>query len=238
MENKNLWIIGDSFTGMWEDAWIRKVCEHFNGNDYYVSSKGSRDTQTIIDIFLIKLNFINPNDLVILFLPTPQRVRLPLLKPNLDVEHSSKYINLVDKEKHLDYFVGSKSYSPTNQYTELEPLFAELLSSKNYESDLNLSKIINSSKASINNFSEIIKSLKSFVNFKLLVFSWTDEYYTDYIIGRNEITSNLGCWQTSHDVWKETNGRYGIEGDLHWSTKTHELFANYIIKTNAEYFNQ
>ena len=54
MENRKIWIIGDSFTGSYPNAWIFKVCEQFIGEDYYVSSKGSRDTQTIIDIFLRK----------------------------------------------------------------------------------------------------------------------------------------------------------------------------------------
>lgn len=242
MENRKLWIIGDSFTGSYSNSWIFKLCEQFNGGQYYVSSKGSRDTQTIIDIFLRKLSLITPNDFVILFLPTSERVRLPLLNPTMDVEHSNKYVKSIDKEKHLDYFVGSNSYIPTNASTKLEPPLTELnkslLDSQNYHLNLNLFKIVNTSKASINNFSEIIKSLKSFVNFKLLVFSWTDEYHSDCVIGKNEITSNLGFWETWYDVWKETGGQYGIEGDHHWSTKMNESFANYIIQTNPEYFNK
>jgi hypothetical protein len=242
MENKKIWIIGDSFTGSYPNAWIFKVCEQFIGEEYYVSSKGSRDTQTIIDIFLRKLSFINSNDFVILFLPTSERVRLPLLNPIMDVEHSNKCVKSIDKEKHLDYFVGSNSYIPTNASTKLEPPLTELnkslLDSQNYHLNLNLFKIVNTSKASINNFSEIIKSLQSYVPFKLLCYSWTDEYHSDCVIGKSEITSNLGFWETWNDVWQETHGEYGIEGDHHFSLKMHESFANYIIQTNSEYFNQ
>lgn len=238
MENRKLWIIGDSFTGAYPNAWIFKVSDEFNGEYYYVSSKGSRDAQTIIDIFLRKLKLITSNDLVILFLPTFHRVRLPLLNPAIDVEHSNKYIKSVDIQKHLDYFIGSSMYVPSNEYTKLEPPLEELLNSENYEFNLNLFKIINTSKASINNFSEIIKSLKSFFNFKLLVFSWTDEYDSNCVIGKSEITSNLGFWETLHDVWKETDGKQGKLGDHHWSNRTHESFANYIIQTNPEYFNK
>jgi hypothetical protein len=240
MENRKIWIIGDSFTGAYPKAWIFKVCEEFKGTQYYVSSKGSRDTQTIIDIFLRKLRFINPNDFVILFLPTSERVRLPLLNPTMDVEHSNKYRSSVDKSIHLDYFIGSDSYIPTNSFTKLEPpltnLNNSLLDSDNY--NLNLSKIVNSSKASINNFSEVIKSVQSYVPFKLLCYSWTDEYHSDCVVGKNEITSNLGFWESLHNEWEATNGERGIKDDFHWSLKMHESFANYIIQTNSEYFNK
>jgi hypothetical protein len=160
----------------------------------------------------------------------------------MDVEHSNKCVKSIDKEKHLDYFVGSNSYIPTNTSTKLEPPLTELnkslLDSQNYHLNLNLFKIVNTSKASINNFSEIIKSLQSYVPFKLLCYSWTDEYHSDCVIGKSEITSNLGFWETWNDVWQETHGEYGIEGDHHFSLKMHESFANYIIQTNSEYFNQ
>lgn len=243
MENRKLWIIGDSFTGAHPNSWIFKVCEQFNGTQYYVSSKGSRDAQTIIDIFLRKLHLITPNDFVILFLPTSQRVRLPLLNPTMDVEHGNKYKSSVDKQKHLDYFIGSESYISTHYDKKLESPLSELidsslLNSSNYELNSNLFKIVNSSKASINNFSEIIKSLKCFVNFPLLVFSWTDEYHTDCVVGKSQITSILGFWESMYDVWRTTNGEQGTEGDFHWSPKMYESFANYIIQTNPEYFNK
>ena len=242
MENRKIWIIGDSFTGSYPNSWIFKLCEQFNGGQYYVSSKGSRDTQTIIDIFLRKLSLITPNDFVILFLPTSERVRLPLLNPTMDVEHSNKCVKSIDKEKYLDYFVGSNSSRPTNASTKLEPPLTELnkslLDSQNYHLNLNLFKIVNTSKASINNFSEIIKSVQSYVPFKLLCYSWTDEYHSDCVVGKNEISSNLGFWESLHDLWKETNGEQGRKDDDHWSSKMHESFANYIIQTNPEYFNK
>ncbi len=242
MKNRKLWIIGDSFTGAWENAWIFKVCEQFNGEFYYVSSKGSRDTQTVIDIFLRKLHLISPNDFVILFLPTAERIRLPLMTPTVDVEYSNKYKKSIDKQTHLDYFIGSNSYIAFHDDKKLESPLSELsdtlLNSLKYELNSNLFRIINASKASTNNFSEIIESLKSFVQFSLIVFSWTDEYHSKSVIGKSEITSILGFWESLNDEWQRTNGENGKNGDIHWSTRMNESFANYIIQTNSEYFNK
>lgn len=242
MENRKLWIIGDSFAGAWENAWIFKVCQQFNGQYYYVSSKGSRDTQTVIDIFLRKLHLISPNDFVILFLPTAERIRLPLMIPTMDVEYSNKYKKSIDKQTHLDYFIGSNSYIAFHDDKKLESPLSELsdtlLDSLKYELNSNLFRIVNASKASTNNFSEIIESLKSFVQFSLIVFSWTDEYHSKSVIGKSEITSILGFWESLNDEWQRTNGKNGKEEDSHWSTRMHESFANYIIQTNPEYFNK
>jgi hypothetical protein len=58
------------------------------------------------------------------------------------------------------------------------------------------------------------------------------------VVGKSEITSNLGFWESLGDMWKETNGEQGVKADFHWSPKMHESFANYIIQRNSEYFNQ
>ena len=63
-----LWIIGDSFAGsgkIGEEAWTQQICSKFKGDEYYVSSKGGRDFQTILDIFLRNLKDIKKNDIVI-----------------------------------------------------------------------------------------------------------------------------------------------------------------------------
>ena len=60
--DRKLWVIGDSFAGMYPDNWIEELVKHFNGNDWYVSSNGGRDVQTIIDIFLRNLKSIKKDD--------------------------------------------------------------------------------------------------------------------------------------------------------------------------------
>jgi len=57
-----LWIIGDSFTGSSTDqksAWTEIVAKKFKGKNHHVSSKGSRDVQTIIDILMVKNRYWN-----------------------------------------------------------------------------------------------------------------------------------------------------------------------------------
>ena len=56
---KKLWIIGDSFTGLYEDTWVKILCDNFKGN-YFVSSQSSRDFQSVLDCFLRKLKDIKP----------------------------------------------------------------------------------------------------------------------------------------------------------------------------------
>ncbi len=249
MENRKLWIIGDSFTGGGSNAWISKICKQFIGKHYYVSSRGSRDIQTIFDIFLQKLHKIQPNDIVILMLPTLSRFRLPLETPYVDVEWSddkisnlstnsmiggAAYVSITEDrslipdeewrlESPLDY-INPKIFKPNAP--DKEPNFA------------NISHMINTSKVFVDNWNCIFKSVQSYVPFKLLYYSWTDEYHSDCVIGKSEITSNLGFWESLYDVWKETNGELGVQGDHHWSTRMHESFANYIIQTNSEYFNK
>lgn len=240
MERRKLWIIGDSFTGTGNGQWTVQCCEKFKGDRYYVSSDGSRNTQTIIDILLKKLHLIEPNDLVILMLPTLDRVRLPLLTPRIDVEHSNEYIYKEAREKHLDYFVGSHQYEMLNVAKSLEPplngLDENKLEDSDFELNINLQKIINASNASRINFSEILQSLEKFVYFELGMFSWTDEYPYP-IVGATEIKNEVGYWESMHQLWKESNGESGGKDDFHWSPKMQKGFSEYVMKKYSKYFN-
>jgi hypothetical protein len=257
MENRKLWIIGDSFTGSTPTSWILKVCEQFIGEHYYVSSRGSRDIQTIFDIFLHKLHKIQPNDIVILFLPTLSRFRLPLETPYIDVEWTDDLENKIT-DINMNSMIGNMAYVSISNDTpsiEEEETYKKQLTLAwplNYinpnmfeptpiDTEPNfasISQMINTSNAFVDNWNRILKSVQSYVPFKLLYYSWTDEYNSDCVVGKSEITSNLGFWEKLDDVWKETNGEQGIKDDFHWSPKMHELFANYIIQTNSEYFNK
>ena len=258
MENRKLWIIGDSFAGGYSNAWIFKLCEQFIGEHYYISSRGSRDTQTIFDIFLHKLYKIQPNDIVILFLPTLSRFRLPLETPYIDVEWSSNLPFDRISSVNINSMIGNSAYASIAK--DIPPIGDEELHKKqltlewplnhinpsifepnpiNKEPNFaNISHMINTSKAFVDNWNRILKSVQSYVPFKLLCYSWTDEYHSDCVIGRSQITSNLGFWESWNNVWEKTNGEQGRKDDFHWSTKMHESFANYVIQTNSEYFNK
>lgn len=245
MESKKLWIIGDSFTGsgtLEYKTWTDIICEKFLGDDFYASSEGSRDAQTIIDIFLRNLKNIQRNDIVIIFLPDLSRVRLPLKKAAVDVQKLKNDLNHFEKLKmYKNYFVGHPLYESNcqNEMFELEdPLNYFCFSESNSDINLKLSKIINSSIAYRNNLQDIIESLKSYVPFELDFYSWTDIWTSETINRKATIETNIGFWHTWNDLYNETNGSKGYKSDAHFSPKMNEAFANFLIKKHKNYFKQ
>jgi hypothetical protein len=92
--DRKIWIIGDSFTMIddsryGKNSWPKVCIDHFKGDDCYVSSMGSRDIETVFDIFLENLYKIKQDDFVILMLPTLIRFRLPLANPYINVIYSN-----------------------------------------------------------------------------------------------------------------------------------------------------
>jgi len=234
-----LWIIGDSFAGSsinGKDAWTEIICQKYKGDDYHVSSKPSRDFQTILDIFLRNLKNISKDDFVILILPSTGRTRLPLENPIVDVEHCKYIHNFEQKSKYLDYFIGTSSYTKDSTYT-LEPPLTEMCE-KVIGDECSFWSIVNSSKASKNNYIEILKSLKEYLPFEIFLWSWENEMESEFIVNKNEIIKNIGFWETLDDEWTYTKGLSGAKGDAHWSKKTHKAFANYIINKFPEYFTK
>jgi hypothetical protein len=241
MINRKLWVIGDSFTGMYPNTWINHLIKNFNGNDFYISSNGSRDVQSILDIFLRNLKDIGPDDLVILFLPTLKRGRLPLKTPKTDVEYSKTLLQEDDKKKHLDYFIGIHSYQFGIEHKTLEEPLTDIsdkdFENLNFKLNYNLVEIVNSSNASKNNFEEIIKSLKSYLPFELLIYSWTDELDISEVFTYSKIEKMLGFWESSHMLYNKTKGELGVKDDFHWSDNMNDAFGNYIVKEYPKYFN-
>lgn len=238
--DKKLWIIGDSFTGIHDNSWPKLLINTFKGNDFYISSHGSRDIQTILDIFLRNLKEIKKDDLVILFLPTLNRFRLPLETPRTDVEFS-KFLKVEnEKRKHLDYFIGAHSYQLIDESKKLEEPLSKIsekdFANTNFPLNYNLAQIVNASIASKNNFEEIIKSLKSYLPFRLMIFSWENEFDIEEIITRSKIEKEIGFWESLHMLYNKTNGEMGVADDFHWSNDMHRAFAHYIIVNNPEYF--
>lgn len=253
-----LWIIGDSFTmidtGRYgNNSWPEICSKTFKGGNYYVSSMASRDIETIFDIFLENLHKINSDDFVILMLPTLTRFRLPLANPYVN----STYYSDSRNDYPLNYMIGATNYSAhatnlskedTEEHkksymlewplSEIDPMTFQPNEDVRYPNLANIMQMINSSKAFANNWNSKLKSIQSYVPFKLLYYSWTDEYHSDCVVGKSEIISNLGFWESLDDAWKETSGKQGVKDDFHWSPKMHESFANYIIQTNSEYFNK
>lgn len=99
-------------------------------------------------------------------------------------------------------------------------------------------KFIQVSKASQKNWNSIFKSLKNFCNFEILFVSWTDEYDTENVVGKTQLTKELGMWHTKDDEYNESNGTEGIQYDEHFSKKMNDSFSEWIIKKYPKYFNQ
>jgi hypothetical protein len=234
-----LWIIGDSFSGSGDGvnflSWTQILCKKFKGKKYYVSSKGSRDFQTIFDIFLRNLKNISPEDFVILVIPTLKRTRLPLKTPVKDIEESN------DNLFHMDYFIGSHGYDLDNPDKELEEPFTGLphdfFQQKQIGLTDNLQTIINASKANVSNTLEILDSIKSYVPFEIFLWSWTDELVSPIVKNKSKIEEEIGYWHTLWDDWNESNGLIGKNGDSHFSSKMHKAFADYLIVKFPQFFN-
>jgi len=250
--DRKIWIIGDSFTGSSPDkqsAWTEIVIEKFKGKNHYVSSKGSRDVQTIIDIFLRNLKDIKPEDLVILFLPTTARHRLPRIEPIVDVEKSNKLITIEQKKEHLEFLSHLKFTDdgksvleyPLGLIDETKWKFSSESQIKSGQINFTYSDLLSliaSSNAMKNNLNEILSSFKNYFPFDITIFSWTDEYDENNVIGKKQLTNEIGFWHTLRNLYEETNGEEGKMGDAHFSPKMHKAFADYLIVKFPQFFNQ
>ena len=246
-----LWIIGDSFTGSSTDqksAWTEIVAKKFKGKNHHVSSKGSRDVQTIIDIFLRNLKDIKTEDFVILFLPTTVRYRLPRIEPIIDVEMNNTLTTFEEKKYHLEFFSHLKFSDGEKSVLEYplglidETKWNESTPPEKKSGQINVThadvlSIIAGSNAMKNNLNEILFSFKNYFPFTMTIFSWTDEYDENTVIGKKQLTNEIGFWHTLRDLYEETNGEYGKMSDSHFSPKMHKAFADYLIVKFPQFFN-
>jgi hypothetical protein len=249
--NGKLWIIGDSFTmrdenRYGENSWVEICSKAFKGGNYYVSSMGSRDIQTIFDIFLQNLHKIKPNDFVILMLPTLTRFRLPLANPYIDCAYTSDVLPVSSpNQTNFNSMIGDRMYTSSNLTNEkilesplnqIDPKIFVPNDNINSPNLANIMNLINSSKTMNDNWNSILKSIKSYVQFKLLYYSWTNELDASLVNTKDVITKDCGMWHTLHDEFTDTNGQTGIYFDVHWSNKMNEAFFKNIIKSYPQYF--
>jgi hypothetical protein len=214
--DRKIWIIGDSFTMIDEgrygkNSWPDICIKHFKGNNYYVSSMGSRDIQTVFDIFLENLYKIKQDDFVILMLPTLTRFRLPLMNPYVSVTYSNthhKFYNTNSMIGGVQYAAHASMQSPKNCHYELEwplneidPMTFRPNEDMRYPNTANIMQMINSSKAFANNWNLILKSIQSYLPFKLLYYSWENELDKSIINTKDVIKNELGIWETLQDVY-------------------------------------
>ena len=226
-----LWIIGDSFTSCGRGYWVEILAERFKSDNYHISSRASRDFQTILDIFLRNLKDISKDDFVILVVPFLGRTRLPVQTPITHVTCSSRE----NSTYQLDYFIGASSYIKEQDEYKLE---APLADKPEIEIDKQseLWSMVNASESSKKNYIQILQSLKQYLPFELYIFSWLDDIQCDVVETKSQITQGIGYWHTLYDEWKETNGVSGSEHDAHFSPKMHLGFADYLTNKFSEWF--
>jgi len=256
---QKLWIIGDSFTGLryGYDSWQWSLYENYVGKHIYISSKESRDTQTIFDIFLQNIHKIKRNDFVILMFPTLSRFRLPLKYPYTDVEYTSDDKHSQTYENPICGMIGNAQHKWNKKNVAITPEEVELQNNHRLESPLdeldfeifdsnyktskipnfaNVTEMVNSSKVFTDNWNVILKSIQLYVPFKLIYYSWVDELDSSIVNTKHIITKQLGFWETLYDLWLKTDGQSGIQGDHHWTNTMDKAFAEYIIKSYPQYF--
>lgn len=234
MNTKNkLIILGDSFcTPNYLSAdineiqnyfWVDDVEAHFkNTHELILDSKASRDVQTIIDNWIKLLKHINKDDIIIICIPFFFRIRVPLHPKDFMIEtfndfsianrfitHHSWYIR--DSEK---IYIGDDAVD--KKELDKHVIFFEQLFFHNEGVE--------------QNYNEVIESLYELTDCKKYLFSWDDmKYRLDMVEYKDDLTKKLG-WSTQHDLYVDTNGKYGREGDYHWDYRFQKKFANYIIE--------
>jgi hypothetical protein len=261
----DLWIFGDSFAEGNADVnyWTDILIENFNGENRYLNSCPGRDVQTIMDLFYKNLHNISDTSLVIIFLPTVARLRYPKKEKHFnDFLETGWQKRLGDDTPHnfKEYFLASPymDYPNGNAREELDFPFDKFdlnkldntnLITYNYKNEqerfseaidgiscMDFARLLNTNKATLDNWNDIFNSMKRAFPFKVLFYSWTDEYDIESVLTRKAITNLVGYWHTQHDDFRDTHGSSGILNDEHFSLKMHKGFADLVMLMNKTYF--
>jgi hypothetical protein len=224
---KKIFIIGDSFCTKRIDEkqelifWVDELKNELSQFKVICDGSPSRDAQTIIDNWIKIIPLINDNDFLMICLPHFGRTRLPLSEKN--------YRNFKDDNDliYINRLIGTASFN--HEYDNLE-VWENNLKWHDFKKLLETQEMINGTNASIRNSIEVIESLIKITKGKKYIFSWDKmDIKSNYIEDKNDISNKLNMWETYGDVYNETNGLKGFNGDFHWSDKMNYQFSKYII---------
>lgn len=249
------------------DFWVDIIKHKFNGTNYYISQCDARDIQTIMDTYYKNLFNIKNDSLVIIFLPSMARLRYPKNKKYYTEHKESSfrvsvadYTDICDTElfSHWPY----KNYPNGTAIDELDFPFNifdynilknnDIINYLYYTEDehkkikksindnispIDFAKLIVANNSTKQNWNDIFISLKKTFNYEILFCSWTDEYETDIVYGKHQLTNEIGYWHTQHDEFIESGGKTGMEWDEHFSKKMHIGFSEWIMNKYTNYFN-
>jgi hypothetical protein len=234
---KKIVIIGDSFVDHpmsgnnlneihVKQTWVRSMLENIKNYDIIVDGQPSRDAQTTLDKWILSIDKLNIEDILIICIPTFYRTRLPLIKSRW---YGRKYKNY----EFINKFVGANSYQEGD-------ISIDSFNHSNFKLKTNLIEIyqvLNSTESAITNHLDVINKLKKLTPCYTYLFSWDNISYDHEIEDKKILSNNIGKWETLDDEFKNSNGEKGIFADYHWSEKMHELFYNYIINNKLKNFN-
>ena len=226
--DKKILFIGDSFVDGFSDYLFDHEERPFGnfwidrGFTPYFLGDSSRDTQTILDIWVKYIPYLSANDLLVIILPFFGRTRLP----------RNEYVKTFffnDKiPTFYNHFIGSKSYTHKENFLEI---WGNEYNKEYFNKNLEVQELINGSNASILNYIEVINSLCKITQCKKIVHCWYyKKFDSDNIIYREEMTKLIGEWETGGQLYERTNGEQGIEGDIHWSDDMNIKFMNFLLK--------
>jgi len=232
MKNK-LYISGDSFSMPRNYVypgpqsgdfyfWAEDFSDYYKDtHDLILDSQGSRDVQTIIDHWIKMIPHLKSDDILIICIPCFFRIRVPLQ------ENRYKTVKW-DEGQLTNRFTTHHSWYKTSTnviYLNNQPITKkELDKTTRFLEDMYL----NNTSVEIN-YNEIIESLYNLTPCsKKYIFSWDNmKNQTSVIEYKNDITEKLG-WSTRADLYKETNGEAGADGDIHWDYRFEKIFADYL----------
>ena len=230
-----LWVIGDSFVNK-RTTWIDIFRNEKKIEKYYKNGDGSRDFQTILDIFLQNTYLMQPDDLVILMFPDA-RWRIPSLGVvgawgGHSTHQSTNY--------HPNYHIGIHQYEAGKEDSSLESFREALSDPDGILHKYNL--MAQDASPTKKNYIKILKSIKWTFPFKIIYMSWSDYIDIDVyhpnstkkeplVWNKTYLEKKIGFWETKHDVWMrgdDVSDTY--EGDSHWSVEMHKRVAEFLIK--------
>ena len=218
-------IIGDSFvtrndyaTGYDPDSYWVEILKN-SGFEIDVDGEPSRDAQTILDNWIKILPSITTEDYLVVAIPHFRRTRLPL-------EKTDWVYKTISGKSLTNRFTGTYSFHPSNSIE----FWGKNCVKEDFIKLLEPQEIINSSRASVLNYLEIIDSLKSITKAKPYIFSWDFvEDKSNILEDRTDLEAQIGMWKTLGDEWIESNGTIGHPGDFHWGFEMNRKFSQLII---------
>jgi hypothetical protein len=138
----------------------------------------------------------------------------------------------------FDTFDYSFNHGPHNHhiglyYYEQRELWEDYVLGK--VENFDFAKLINANSSTIQNWNDILYSIKKTFKFDIEFFSWSDELDPNIVWTKQKIKEEIG-WHTMDDDWNDTNGESGYQYDEHFSYKMHKAFSDMIIKKYPNHF--